>query len=342
MHASTLAASPPDDDSHALELRYLPVDDAALLRDARTLAVVRFGAGSRPEDAAAGRDANDWDGIIQVPLQVVGAASCEHWRVAGPVERGRDGAVRFARSAGLQLSVIEVDERDGDIRSAARDAYAGLGRFLAAGRHPHALRIWNTIAAITAGDGDAERYRQFCIGRAEGMGDAFGPFPAATAVGSLEPPGRLQVYVLSASEAGVPLENPRQLSAWRYPRQYGPKAPSFARAMLAAGEGVPLLVSGTASIVGHASAHADSVDSQLAETCANLEHLLASARERRPALPAQFGARSTFKVYLRDPANAVTVRARLQQRFPGASLLLLHAEVCRRELLVEIDGFHGP
>ena len=332
MQSIPVAASEAGADGFALEVRYVHGDAAALLADPHALAVVRFGSGAR--DAVAG--------CVDVPLEPIGAAPCELWRVPGPVRRGCEGGVRFARSGALQWFVIEAGEADGDIRRAAREAYATARAFLRASAWPHALRVWNTIAAITEGEGDAERYRQFCVGRAEGMAGDWGPFPAATAVGSVLPPGRLQVYVLSASAPGVPVENPRQVSAWRYPRQYGPQPPSFARAMLGPSPGLPLLVSGTASVVGHASAHAGSVLAQLEETCANLERLLAAAREQRPALPERFGPGSLLKVYLQQPEHAEAARAFLEHRFPGAAPLLLRAHVCRRELLVEIDGFHGP
>ena len=312
-----------------LSVQYLHGDAEALLAEHGVLAVIGF--------AAAGEGSS-----VQVPLRPLDApAPLEVWRVPGVVRRGRRDGVDYAEADGLQWFCVEVAERDRDLRSAACEAYACLRRFLAGSDHRYPLRIWNTIAAITDGEGDAERYRQFCIGRSEGMGPDWGPFPAATAVGS-HGRARLQVYGLAAREPGLPVENPRQVSAWRYPRQYGPQPPSFARAMLAGDPRLPLLLSGTASVVGHASAHAGDVLAQLAETCANLERLLASAREARPGLPPRFGAGSTLKVYLRDPAQAAQVRAQLVQRFPGAGLLLLEAEVCRRELLLEIDGFHGP
>jgi len=50
-------------------------------------------------------------------------------------------------------------------------AYAALVDFVGRSDTPQLLRIWNYLDAITLGDGDAERYRQFCIGRARGLGD---------------------------------------------------------------------------------------------------------------------------------------------------------------------------
>ena len=64
----------------------------------------------------------------------------------------------------------------------------------------------------------------------------------------------------------MPLENPRQLAAWRYPRQYGPRPPTFARAMLAPDAvRLPLMLSGTGAVVGHASLQDDDLQAQLGE-----------------------------------------------------------------------------
>ncbi|MBW3550847.1 MAG: pteridine-dependent deoxygenase, partial [Proteobacteria bacterium] len=167
--------------------------------------------------------------------------------------------------------------------------------------------------------------------------------PAATAIGRVDGARRLQIYWLASRAPGTPLENPRQLSAYRYPRQYGPQPPSFARAMLPpSGSAMPLLLSGTAAIVGHQSRHAESVQTQLAETFANFDSLLAAAHARRPGLPAQFGPGARLKVYVRDQEELDTVARLLDARL-GADVprIVLHAAVCRRELRVEIDGVHG-
>ena len=165
--------------------------------------------------------------------------------------------------------------------------------------------------------------------------------PAATAIGHPQRSGRFQLYWLSAQQAGTPLENPRQLQAWRYPRQYGPQPPGFARALLPTSDAMPLLLSGTAAVVGHASQHGDSLEAQLDEVLINLQSLIDTARQQRPALPAALGPGSPLKVYVRDAAALPQVDALLQARLPGVPRLLLHGHVCRRELAVEIDGSHA-
>lgn len=306
----------------------------SVLADANVLAVFGFG------DAAPSSDDPRY---LRVNLQPHGPAPLEVWRSHGPVDHGRTDGVAWAEDGHLQFGALQLDEPDGeDIGAAASDVYQRLLAFTAGRGYPHLLRIWNYLDAITDGDGDEERYRRFCIGRAAGLGDYEpGRLPAATAIGRLDGRRQLQVYWLATTTPGRPLENPRQISAWRYPRQYGPQPPSFARAMLPASAAMPLLLSGTAAIVGHRSLHADSVATQLDETLANFASLIGAAREHRPGLPEGFGAGSRLKVYVRDTAELDHVSRLLDRRLdPAVARIILHAQVCRGELALEIDGSH--
>ena len=273
---------------------------------------------------------------LALPLEPFDApAPLECWEVDGAVERGRDGDVAWSRGGGWLFASIQLDERaHGGPEATAETAYRQLAAFLGGQDERHVVRIWNYLAAINEGDGDAERYKQFCSGRARGMAEAFGQgFPAATAIGHLSAEPVLHVYLLACADAGTRVENPRQVSAWRYPRQYGPTPPSFARAMLLPA-GDALAISGTAAVIGHASAHDGDLGAQLDETLANLEALLASG-----GMPAGFDTQSPLKAYVRHAADARAVRDFLRQRLPGVPALLLHGDICRRELLVEIDGW---
>jgi chorismate lyase/3-hydroxybenzoate synthase len=284
--------------------------------------------------------------IVRVGLKpLIGADVIEIWHANGPVNIGVEGIVRYAADPDHMLGAIELDERDyGGIARAAEVAYAALSRFVSKSRHPHLLRIWNYIDGINQGAGDSERYKLFCSGRAAGL-RACGPtrdesFPAATCIGRRDGDSMVQVYWLAGRAPGLPLENPRQVSAYRYPREYGPTPPSFSRAMLASDRLV--MISGTASIVGHASRHRGNVRAQLDETFTNLANVLQRAAGAAPGITTKLGAQSLLKIYLRDESLLADVHEFLRERVPSQThYIVLHADVCRSELLVEIDCLHG-
>lgn len=309
-----------------LGVAYSPEAAADLLAAPGTLAVFSF-AGT-PLDQADPRHVT----VLQAPLDA--AAPLECWSVDGAVAHARVGDLRWSEGAGWHFAAIEVDETAaGGIEAATTHAYDGLLAHFAGCAGLHLLRVWNYLGAINQGEGDHERYRRFCSARARCMAArGIVGYPAATAIGHGGAPGRLQVYALAATAPGGAIENPRQISAWRYPREYGPTAPSFARAMQTP-DGA-LAISGTAAVIGHASHHAGDVAAQVAEATANLRALL-----ERANLPA-FDARSPLKVYVRHPGDADAVRAALDRELaPSVPRLLLQGDICRRELLVEIDGW---
>ncbi len=209
---------------------------------------------------------------------------------------------------------LELEEpRAGGLLAAAEEAYRVLSEFQAAQAQRHLLRVWNHLYAINDGEGDLERYRQFCLGRARGLGNLQPQqLPAGTAVGRRSRPGLLQICWLAGREPGRPIGNPRQVQAYLYPRKYGPAPPSFSRAMLLPNDTV--VGSGTASIVGHESRHDGNLDAQIDETLANLRELIRAGNEMtvrdRPSL--EIGRSVAAKVYLRcgGDSSAVTTRIR--------------------------------
>ena len=300
-------------------VRYDPSD--ALTDD--TLALLEFGSGAVREPRR-----------LHVPLTPAGTVPLrERWLVGASVTHGTREALHWSAGGGWLFVAMEVAEAAfGGIEAAAEHVYRQLCGFVGTREERHLLRIWNYLHAINEGEGDRERYRRFCIGRAHGLAaHGIARYPAATAIGHHRP-GLLQVYALCATLPGEALENPRQVSAWRYPREYGPTPPSFARAMKLPGGG--LAISGTAAVVGHASCHDRDLQAQVAETCINLRALLDSAR-----LP-DFDATSPLKIYLRHAEDAQAVRAALARHVDaGVPHLVLHGDICRHELLVEIDGW---
>jgi chorismate lyase/3-hydroxybenzoate synthase len=295
------------------------------------LAVIRFGVKTTPVlgDAALTID------VGLEPLQ--GPPTAELWFASGPVRTGQwsDAAgvrIRYSHDEHHLFAVVELDEREhGGILLTAERAYAAIQAFQQQSAFRHLLRMWNYMDAINEGAGDMERYRQFCVGRGRGLGAATQGYPSASALGRHIPDHVLQVFWLAGKAPGKAIENPRQVSAYHYPRVHGPVSPTFARALVAPDETV--LISGTASIVGHVSQHHDNPMEQLEETVRNLTALMPHVGRSRSS-----AGKDLLKVYVKDPKMTPRIAERLRQLYPNAELLFVAADVCRRELLVEIEA----
>jgi chorismate lyase / 3-hydroxybenzoate synthase len=152
------------------------------------------------------------------------------------------------------------------------------------------------------------------------------------------------IYGLAVREPGLQIENPRQVSAFRYPRQYAPRSPAFSRARLKRwGESLHLYVSGTASVVGHETRHPHAALAQLGEAIRNLEALLAQASRAEPQLPpGHLPDLSLLKLYVRPGVELPPLQAMLQGLLGSQTpCLLLSGEICRRDLLVELEGLYA-
>jgi len=295
---------------------------------------------------------------VPLPPLLAGADSvCESWLGASQAWRGRRGPVLFGQSEGLLFGCLGVLESgfpalaaDGasqtPLRQATAFAYREIFGLLDALDFPHLYRVWNYLPDIHGESQGVERYRQFNRGRQDGFlasrRPLAGPVPAASAVGSADGPPAF-CFLAGRGEPPLPVENPRQISAYHYPQAYGPRAPTFSRATLARiGGRWTLFISGTASIVGHQSLHPGDIAAQTRETLANLDAVIDEANRRVPGTSFDRG-QLRYKVYVRRPVDAPGIREALE-RWLGvpASALFLQADICRRELLVEIEAGGGP
>jgi chorismate lyase/3-hydroxybenzoate synthase len=271
-------------------------------------------------------------GGVPMPLEV--------WFARGKVLAGQQEHVRFACDDHYLFAVVERDERDfRGVDATAEAVYSEIRRFQRSSGYPYLLRLWNFLDHINQGNGDLERYRQFCVGRGRGLTDMqMERYPAASAVGRQHTTHKVQTLWLAARQPGAPLENPRQMSAYRYPRVYGPTSPSFSRATLNT-DGT-LVVSGTASIVGHVSRHPGDPLAQLDETLKNLAALTSHAAGHDGRLHA--GLSHLFRVYVRNAEHAPIIAESLQRAVPESRAIFLAADICRSELLLEIEALIQP
>jgi chorismate lyase/3-hydroxybenzoate synthase len=273
---------------------------------------------------------------------------------AWAVERCRSAAWRLVETRIPDCATLSAPA----LEQAVADAYAALAGSLGASGH-HAVRFWNFVPDIHADMGDGrDRYMVFNAGRYAAFERWFGQaalftrtVPTASAVGVGA--GALTIHALGARDAGVPVENPRQVPAYRYSARYGPLPPCFARGTIVDGfgdqAGEPrraLLVGGTASIVGEDSQHDRDARQQALETFENLAELVVAARRQVEGLGgaaapprAAFDAFSELRVYIVRDADAPLLREMVTERFGrSARIEFAQADLCRRELLVEIEG----
>lgn len=261
------------------------------------------------------------------------------------------GCLSFRTDGRWLIGTARVDDRShpGGLQGAAEQAYSELFALLQASASPQLLRLWNYIADINVETGGIERYRQFNVGRQNAFlaakRTAFDGAPAACCLGTQQ--GPLTVHFLAGPQATVAVENPRQVSAYRYPTAYGPSSPTFSRAALAAigGGREAMFISGTASIVGHETQHVGDVVAQTEETLRNIDALLARAAELGAARPHAIHRRDALDctVYVRRPADLPLIRQTFERIVGPDSAsarraIYLRADICRTELLVEIEA----
>jgi len=140
----------------------------------------------------------------------------------------------------------------------------------------------------------------------------------------------------------VPLENPQQTPAYDYTACYSPQSPKFTRAMaVVQGHFVATLVSGTASIVNSRTVFPGDVARQTAQTLDNIQQLIAPENFLRHGLSGS-GATlrdvAKLRVYIKHQADYERCREVVEQRLPNVPAIYLHADVCRPDLLVEIEA----
>lgn len=268
---------------------------------------------------------------------------CEQWMGGAPVRFGHGDGWNWSRNHRL-LAVAMVAQDEADPAGITARCYRELIATVRSAGYPHLLRIWNYLPHINDGAEDQERYRRFCVGRGQALAEAGledARMCAATAIGSHDDQFRL--FALAGRVPGQAVENPRQVSAWEYPPIYGPRSPAFARATAISldDQRMALLISGTASVVGHATAHPGDVLAQTDEAVKNMAALLAEAADKlqQPGL-AHFGAEAAARVYVRHAADWPAVHERLRQHWPNLPLAGFLGDICRRDLLMEIEAWN--
>ena len=219
------------------------------------------------------------------------------------------------------------------------------------------VRTWFYMGCITESEGGAQRYQELNRARTDFYRDiqfncssvasaaSGGVYPASTGIGMSGSGLVASCMALETSRKDVlmlPLENPQQTPAYAYDPEHSPQSPKFSRAVaLVLGNYVTTWVSGTASIVDSESRHLGDAEKQTTQTIDNIERLIAANNFEAHGLKGA-GARlqdlAKIRVYLKRAEDLGKCRAVCERRFGPVPAIYAVADICRPELLVEIEG----
>jgi len=219
------------------------------------------------------------------------------------------------------------------------------------------IRTWHYLGGITDREGACQRYQEFNRARSDFFdgipflagrlppGNHGQVYPASTGIGANGHGIMLSAIALSTKRDDIvaaPLENPRQTAAYDYSAKYSPRSPKFSRAMaLSCGTYATIFISGTASITASETRHLGDAAAQTDETLDNIAALISEenlGRHGMPGLGTSLESLGLLRVYIKRQEDYARVRAACEARVGEMPIIYALADVCRPELLVEIEG----
>ncbi|MDR0961631.1 MAG: PTS cellobiose transporter subunit IIC [Mediterranea sp.] len=203
------------------------------------------------------------------------------------------------------------------------------------------VRQWNYLEQITGVAHGNQCYQDFNDRRTlfYATSEWLTGYPAATGIGTCHGGVTIDFNAVCGEVDIRPLDNDLQRAPHVYSdsvlvghRANTPKGtPKFERGKVLSDASQQIVyISGTAAIRGEESAFSTDVQIQTAITLENIRHLIAQVSED--------AAPDYLRVYLKHEADQPTVKAYMDSLYPDIPIAYLCADVCRPELLVEIEG----
>lgn len=206
-------------------------------------------------------------------------------------------------------------------------------------------RQWNYIPQITSMNNGIQNYQEFNDARSifySGTEWSNG-YPAATGIGTCC--GGVMIELLAATggdTANHPIDNPMQIAAHSYSqnvlagnaaKQLKQKTtPKFERARIMQNR---IYISGTAAIKGEASTSENNAVKQTADTMSIMDILVAPKNIPVQCKESRY---SLLRVYVKRKDDIPAVKEYMDTHYPAPQKHYLLSDVCRPELLVEIEG----
>jgi len=288
---------------------------------------------------------------IENPIISNNDALTEYWTCRTPVTYDVEHQWQVGQSEDFLYASIQYDDNNSDLTELTQQHYNTLFKLLEQRGFKKLLRMWNFVPRINEDDANGlERYRGFCLGRSLAFQENFNnmnmQMSAATGIGSHADENTIVVIAAKNAAEGIThLENPLQIPAYNYPKQYGPKPPSFARGTYyrcGIDGSHNLYVSGTASILASETVHQGNVGAQLNTTLNNITTLVAEQNLNNHNVDGAFTLQDmrSVKVYFRNREQLKQLKQGCQQAFGDShDIVYLHTDICRNDLDVEIEGY---
>ncbi|MBR2170277.1 MAG: endoribonuclease L-PSP, partial [Alistipes sp.] len=213
------------------------------------------------------------------------------------------------------------------------------------------VRQWNYIENITSLSPEGQNYQQFNDARSEFYSKTTwkNGYPAATGIGTAC--GGVTVVVDALRNSGIcsePIDNPLQISAHAYSQKVlinnnsapNKTTPKFERARrVECKEMEAIYISGTAAIRGEESCTDSDIISQIKVTMENIEQLTSQKDSKHKNDSQEVGyENSMLRIYLKHRSNWPQVKQWIADNCANVETLCIEADICRSELLVEIEG----
>ena len=236
---------------------------------------------------------------------------------------------------------------EGSTFEQSMNIFEGIGKMLSTNgfKPSNIYRQWNYIPGITVMNDGSQNYQEFNDARSifYGSDSWTNGYPAATGIGTNAGGVVVEVCAIKGEKCtNKPIDNPLQIAAHNYSQQVldgkvieqlsKKTTPKFERARLL---GNTVLISGTAAIKGECSNYSTNAVEQAAETMEIMDRL--TSKENIPA--ENNGSQyNLLRVYVKRENDIPAVSRYMQQNYPDAQKHYLVADVCRPELLIEIEG----
>jgi len=210
------------------------------------------------------------------------------------------------------------------------------------------VRQWNYIPGITQFESNVQNYQAFNDARTLHYNRTAWPngYPAATGIGTQFGGVHIDLMAIQGYPNVHPIINKQQVDAHNYSEDVlegystnlltDKSTPKFERAKLINEDQTStLFISGTAAIKGEVNYHKNDAALQTDLTLDHIEELIWSASRIEKKEPTTIKA---MRVYVKLERDLTAIKRVCKQRYPETPIIYLLSDVCRDELLVEIEG----